>query len=657
MPTQSNQEVKFNRGLKANMPSEKVPGTLNICTDTGEAFVDDTAEKRVQLKDTTKVSKSGDTMTGNLSMSSHKITNVADPTANTDAANLKSVKTQIDNSRYQSGTAITVDNEELTINHKNIGSAGTVGPTGNSSPAHGGTIQIPSITTDAQGHVSSKVNRTITLPKETPYTGGTSITVSGHTITHSNNATAGTVGPTANASPGYGGKFTVPQITFNNQGHVTSVNARTITLPTAQDIPEVETYTGESPISVDGTTISHDNIGSAGTVGPTQNDTLVFGENITVPSITTDAKGHVTSKTNRQITLPSAPTTVSGNAGTATRLQTARTVDGVSFNGSANITHYAVCSTAAATAAKVVSCTGFTRATGAKIAVKFSATNTAANPTLNVNNTGASAIYYRGSAISAGHLAANRTYEFIFNGTQYELVGDINTDSNTTYSAGKGLSLSGTTFNHSNSITAGTRGPSANSSPGFSGTFTVPQIVYDAQGHITSATNRTITLPSNSGLVKTSQILSSLSGASSNSYVPGAKVVADAINNLTSKINTLNTNLGNYNLKTYNANDLVSDPNSVGMNYYIEANNLPAGSIVEIPVFAGSTIKSELEEAEITNFGYMYIVRSYNGNQYYVTFIPYTNQSYIYFNSYTTTNSIGWNQYWRRITLSVYDPY
>ena len=123
------------------------------------------------------------------------------------------------------------------------------------------------------------------------------------------------------------------------------------------------------------------------------------------------------------------------------------------------------------------------------------------------------------------------------------------------------------------------------------------------------------------------------------------------------KFITLNTNLGNYNLKTYNANDLVSDPNSVGMNYYIEQNNLPPGSIVEISVFAGSAIKSELEEAQITGFGYMYIVRSYNGNQYYVTFIPYTTQSYIYFNSYTKTNSSGWNQYWRRITLSVYDPY
>jgi hypothetical protein len=58
-------------------------------------------------------------------------------------------------------------------------------------------------------------------------------------------------------------------------------------------------------------------------------------------------------------------------------------------------------------------------------------TNTAANPTLNVNSTGAKAIYYRGAAISAGYLAANRTYEFVYNGTQYELVGDLDTNSNT----------------------------------------------------------------------------------------------------------------------------------------------------------------------------------------------------------------------------------
>ncbi|MCM1234101.1 MAG: hypothetical protein NC489_28700 [Ruminococcus flavefaciens] len=128
-------------------------------------------------------------------------------------------------------------------------------------------------------------------------------------------------------------------------------------------------------------------------------------------------------------------TTITGNAASATKLATARTIDGVSFNGSAAIHHYGTCSTAAATAAKVVALTGFSLVTGAVVRVKFTVTNTAANPTLNVNSTGAKAIYYRGSAIAAGTLAANRTYEFVYNGTQYELVGDVDTDTNTTYTA------------------------------------------------------------------------------------------------------------------------------------------------------------------------------------------------------------------------------
>lgn len=130
----------------------------------------------------------------------------------------------------------------------------------------------------------------------------------------------------------------------------------------------------------------------------------------------------------------------SGNAATATKLATARTIDGVDFDGSAAISHYGTCSTAAATAAKVVALTGFKLVTGAHIKVKFTVTNTASNPTLNVNSTGAKAIYYRGSAISAGYLAANRTYEFVYNGTQWELVGDINT--NTTYSTMTGATAS-----------------------------------------------------------------------------------------------------------------------------------------------------------------------------------------------------------------------
>ena len=119
--------------------------------------------------------------------------------------------------------------------------------------------------------------------------------------------------------------------------------------------------------------------------------------------------------------------------GKAVGLVTKRTIDGVYFDGTANITHFGSCSTAAATAAKVVSVPNFVLATGAEVTVRFTVTNTAASPTLNVNNTGAKAIVYRNTAISAGYLAANRVYKFVYDGTNYELIGDI--DTNTKYTA------------------------------------------------------------------------------------------------------------------------------------------------------------------------------------------------------------------------------
>ena len=54
----------------------------------------------------------------------------------------------------------------------------------------------------------------------------------------------------------------------------------------------------------------------------------------------------------------------------------------------------------------------------------------------------------------------------------------------TTYSAGTGLSLSGTTINHSNSVTAGTAGTSSATS---GSTLAVPYVTYDAQGHVTAS--------------------------------------------------------------------------------------------------------------------------------------------------------------------------
>lgn len=101
---------------------------------------------------------------------------------------------------------------------------------------------------------------------------------------------------------------------------------------------------------------------------------------------------------------------------------------------------FAVCSTAAATAAKTATISGFKLFTGAVAYIKFSVKNTAANPTLNISGTGAKAIQYQGAAISSSYLNANRTYAFIYDGSVYQVIGDINTD--TKYSVFTGATAS-----------------------------------------------------------------------------------------------------------------------------------------------------------------------------------------------------------------------
>lgn len=87
---------------------------------------------------------------------------------------------------------------------------------------------------------------------------------------------------------------------------------------------------------------------------------------------------------------------------------------------------------------------------------------------------------------------------------------------NTTYGAGTGLSLSGTTFNHSNSVTAGTAGTSSATS---GSTLAVPYVTYDAQGHITGSGTHTHTV---NGFLTSSSSLdaSKLTGTVPTSVLP-----------------------------------------------------------------------------------------------------------------------------------------
>lgn len=87
--------------------------------------------------------------------------------------------------------------------------------------------------------------------------------------------------------------------------------------------------------------------------------------------------------------------------------------------------------------------------------------------------------------------------------------------------AGTGLSKSGTTLNHSNSISAGTASEGGSSRTlAFGGTFNIPSVSYDAQGHITSKGSITLTMPANPD-TDTDKKTSS-SDSSSKLYIIGA---------------------------------------------------------------------------------------------------------------------------------------
>lgn len=101
---------------------------------------------------------------------------------------------------------------------------------------------------------------------------------------------------------------------------------------------------------------------------------------------------------------------------------------------------YATSSTAAATAAKeatIVGNSNWELKTGSIVVIKFSATNSAENPTLNINNTGAKRIWYNTGLITTSNKGyagtANRPIVYMYDGTQYVFIG-WSTDSNTTYS-------------------------------------------------------------------------------------------------------------------------------------------------------------------------------------------------------------------------------
>ena len=179
------------------------------------------------------------------------------------------------------GITTIFDNGKLIIAHANESiTADTVGNNTNLTPAAADTIIVPSITYDAQGHITSTQDNIITLPadKDTTYeivtekhgsdaavklkeigteTSGESPTAvfkaktgivldadsNGITIEHSNpdpNAAVKNYGQNATAQVGYGQTFKVPKFSMDTKGHIVNVEDVDITMPSAQIIPSIE---------------------------------------------------------------------------------------------------------------------------------------------------------------------------------------------------------------------------------------------------------------------------------------------------------------------------------------------------------------------------------------------------------------------------------
>ena len=113
--------------------------------------------------------------------------------------------------------------------------------------------------------------------------------------------------------------------------------------------------------------------------------------------------------------------------------------------------YYGTCSTAAATVAKVVTCSGFVLETGATIVVKFTNYNTGASATMNVNGTGAKAIKMYGTTATNTYMwRSGEAVLFVYDGTNWQMVG-MGTATTTYYGLTK---LSSSTSSTSTTVAA-----------------------------------------------------------------------------------------------------------------------------------------------------------------------------------------------------------
>lgn len=274
-----------------------------------------------------------------------------------------------------------------------------------------------------------------------------------------------------------------------------------------------------------------------------------------------------------------------------------------------NTLPYNTCSTAAGTAAKTVSAGTFALETGAMVVVKFTVTNTASNPTLNVSSTGAKAIYYNGAAITAGYLKANKIYQFIYNGTQWDLVGDV--DTNTVYSHPSTHAASMIT----GLATVATSGKYSD----LSGTPTIPTVnnatltiqkngTNVATFTANSASNATANITVPTGAAADKGVDTSISAASTSTNLPTSKAVAAFVEGKGYKTTDNNTT---YTIASGDSNGQIKVTPSSGSAYNVSVKGLGSAAYTASTAYAtaaqGTLASNALPKSGGSVSGHIYL--------------------------------------------------
>lgn len=340
-----------------------------------------------------------------------------------------------------------------------------------------------------------------------------------------------------------------PTTAFHVSGTVTATaftgpltgNASSATiLQTARNI-NGQSFNGSADITVTANTpnaATFNNAGSGAASGSTFNGSsaLTISYNtIGAPSITgTNATG-------------TWGISVTGNAATATKLATARTINGVSFDGTTNITIPATASNAVTfNNSGTGNATGITYNGSAAITVSY---NTLGAPsTTGANASGTWNIAILGNAASATALQTARN----INGVSFDGTGNITITANTTNTLTRGSYLTGDNFNGSLATTWAVDATTTNTANKIvardaSGNFSAGTITAALSGNATTATTlataRTINGVSFNGSANITITAANPSALTNGSYLTGSAY--DGSGAVTWAVDATTTNTGN----------------------------------------------------------------------------------------------------------------